>query len=112
MQRTIMSDEQQQYWYNVSPNGGDFGYNDQGIIPNELLDNVSLTQFGEARSLLIMNYSIPIGIQGGAWQITLAFKTAIDFTKPLPLDQFSAADSSIENMPAPPNRGQPLRCRR
>jgi hypothetical protein len=90
----------QQYWYAVevggAPEPAQFGYTAEGIIPNDLLSDFSVTPFGEGGSMLKIDYAVPVGINGASWSVSLAFRTVVVFSRPLPLDQFSAPDSSYE----------------
>ena len=113
-----MSDEQQQYWYSVEYDGGpgQFGYidwqgtayvgitelefvNGQWIDPSGLDCSISVAPFGEAGSRLQIEWVAPTSASPNN-KLSLAFKTAIDLTQSLPLDQFSAADSFYEVDPA------------
>ena len=100
-----MNDEQE-FWYSIQV-GGDLqdspinpkdwpvGYNSSGVIKIPRPPDWSMyneTPFGESGTRLrIFGSGSPYSPT-----VSLAFETAIDYTQPLPLDRFSAADSSWE----------------
>jgi hypothetical protein len=114
--------QQQPYWYSVQYDGGSthFGYIDQqgttvvslgGTLvsddgrwfdPTGLETSLSATPFGEAGSTLVLDMTLPDGNLSPDYKLSLAFKTAVDFTQPLSLDQLSLPDSTyqvIEGLP-------------
>ena len=114
----------QQFWYSVQSDGApypvQFGFENNGVvIPQSQepwpvrLESFNVAPSGEAGSKLVLNFSVISGVfQGGVdvdtWVVSLAFKAAVDFTKPLPLDQFSAADSSYVYSTPDESSGDPF----
>lgn len=99
----------QQFSYSVqsdgAPMGVEFGYTEEGVIRNDLLEDFRVMPFGVGGSRLEIDYSVPTGISGASWSVSLAFRAAVDFSRPLPLAQFSAADSRYLYTPGFPPGG-------
>lgn len=118
----MSSNTQQPYWYSIQYDGEStkFGYIDQqgttvatlggnlvfedgkwqeASLPYFTRTEITVTDFGETGcQIAIFSF---MGLQESD-QANLVFKTKVDFTKPLPLDQLSLADSSYAVILGPP----------
>lgn len=105
---------QEPLWYTCQHDGGNsaFGYivwegktyagvvelvfqNGAWIDPSGIFCSIQVVPFGDGGSQVQVDSQAPTSMSPDNL-LSLAFRGAVDLTKPLPLDQFSAADSSLQ----------------